>query len=513
MPDRSRLELVTKLHEELNADMLEGGSRVTVMSRMAGLRHFFAWADRSGDDLSMESVVETYCAWTDWLVHRTRLKPPSRRQTRRKKGAEGSAHLANASAYTWGAVVGSLLNRITGLGGNVIRKTRLVAPRHRKRAVGVEAEKQNLTDTMTFGHTLQDICDGLTLTVALEAALPVSLTFRNGATISCPGQAIRKPLAAHANIGARYPLINLRIEAELLMFIGQTGMNLQQAYNLEIRNFSYHSYLDGYLVKERKARRGGDVLFQIYKEYRPHLSRYLAWRRDLFPDSKRVFPFIRFHGRRGDARFQGHRIRDICQKIGVSYISPRTLRNTRVNWLLRRSADAELTAEMMQSAEKTLLLVYERRSLQRTMAEMVKFWGKVDPSIKRGQAVGPGRCVGQPAERSSIPDSAPRPDCLKPSGCLWCDSHRDVDSQDYVWLLATFRYLKMMELSAFRGGLEESNRQPAVQVVDRLSLKLHWFEQSNEKRRHWFYEALERVHEGHFHPEWRPTIYALEGRA
>ncbi len=509
-PDMSRLELVKRLHDELNADLLEGGSRETTQSRIVALRQLFAWADRSDHHLTMDSVVETYYAWTDGLLHRTRRRPPSDRQPAREKGA---VVLSRNSAYSWGAVVGSILNRTLNLGANVIHKTRLVPPAQRKSAVGIQAEKQNLTDTMKFGHTLQDICDGLTLEVATNAALPVRLTFRDGTTIACHGKAVQTSPKEHGVIGARYPLINLRIEAELLLFIGQTGMNVTQAHNLELRSFSYVSHMDGYRVKQHKARRGGEVLFEIYKEYRPHFSRYLQWRRELFPESKRIFPFIRFQGRRGDARFQGSRIRTICQRLGITYVSPRTLRGTRVNWLLRKSADVGLTAEMGQHAEGTLLRVYERPSLQRAMAEVVKFWDKIDLSTKGGEAVGPGECVGPPVAQLSIPDSAPRPDCIKPSGCVWCESHCDVDSQEYVWSLATFRYLKIIELDAFRGRLGDSDKLPASLVIDRLSLKLHWLEQSNERRRDWVIEALERVDEGDFHPEWRPAIFSLEGRA
>jgi hypothetical protein len=91
-------------------------------------------------------------------------------------------------------------------------------------------------------------------------------------------------------------------------------------------------------------------------------------------------------------------------------------------------------------------------------------------------------------------------------------NHRDVDSQDYVWLLATFRYLKIFELHASRGRPGDSDALPALHVIDRLGEKLRWFETSNAKRHDWFIDALERVEQADFHPEWRHTINALEGR-
>lgn len=57
------------------------------------------------------------------------------------------------------------------------------------------------------------------------------------------------------------------------------------------------------------------------------------------------------------------------------------LRNSRVNRLLRRSGDLELTAEMAQHAEQTLLGIYERPSQQRAMGEIMRFWNCADPSL------------------------------------------------------------------------------------------------------------------------------------
>jgi len=511
-PDRSRIDLVTKMHEELNGDLLSGGSRATAHTRITALRGFFAWADKTGSDLTMEGVVETYLAWTDFLVHRRRLKSVSARHRDPKRRAHGTSALSEHSSYALGAVVGALLDRILHSGAMLLRRTRLNARVRRKGAVGVEAEKQNLASTMTFGHLLQDICDGLPIEVVMKAMPPVRLTLRDARTIKLPGRSSPRVWQEKGVLGDRHPLINLRIEAELHMFIGQTGMNLEQAYNLELREFAYLSHLDGYLVKERKARRGGDVLFEIYKDYRPHFSRYLDWRRRLFPDAKRVFPFICFRGRRPNATFRGNRMRRICRQLGVAYIAPAKLRNTRVNWLLRRSGDPSLTTEMAQHTMKVLLPVYARPSLQRAMSETMQFWGKFDPCVVREPAAGPGECVGNPEAQSSTPASAPRPDCHKPSGCLWCVNHRDVDSRDYVWLLATFRYLKTVELHVSRGRLSDCGALPALHVIDRLSKKLRWFETSNTKRHEWFIDALERVEDSDFHPEWRHAIDACEGR-
>jgi hypothetical protein len=93
--------------------------------------------------------------------------------------------------------------------------------------------------------------------------------------------------------------VNLRIEAELLILIAQTGMNLTQAANLKLGRFSYQSHLNGYQVRRLyKNRRKGEVEFEIYSAYRDHFERYLAWCRELLPndDTNRLFPFVVLRG-------------------------------------------------------------------------------------------------------------------------------------------------------------------------------------------------------------------------
>lgn len=139
------------------------------------------------------------------------------------------------------------------------------------------------------------------------------------------------------------------------MLVAQTGLNLTQARNLHLNDFFYVGHLDGYQVKEYKKRRGGVVLFEIFKDYKPHFERYLDWRRHLFPDPERLFPFVGIGGSRPDSRCDGSRLRAICRALDFRFVCPRLLRNTRVNWLLRTTADPDLTAEMAQHAKQTML--------------------------------------------------------------------------------------------------------------------------------------------------------------
>jgi hypothetical protein len=86
---------------------------------------------------------------------------------------------------------------------------------------------------------------------------------------------LRAEWEAEHSLRTRFPLVNIRIEAELLVFIAQTGMNLSQAHNLRRTQYSYKSTIDGYEVRDYKERRQGEVLFEIFSDVnqRPIVSR------------------------------------------------------------------------------------------------------------------------------------------------------------------------------------------------------------------------------------------------
>ncbi|WP_147310026.1 site-specific integrase [Cupriavidus neocaledonicus] len=498
-PLLERLELVSRLHGEINASFKSGGSRATVEAQRLTLRYFFAFAERASKALTLATVEETYRAWVDSLVLRTRLP-------RKNKSANvpDRKPLSVLSAYGYAATVGTFLDHILDRVTCIIETTGLKFPPRRITAVGTQAEKQNLSHTFAFGHMLQDICDGLTLRTTLEVPFPVQIELRAGKTIT------RQEPTLWPEGSKRNSLVNLRIEAELLMFIGQTGMNLEEAANLEFRHFSYMSYNDSYQVRDYKHRRHGPVLFHIFKDYKSHLERYLEWRRKLFRKSNRLFPFIRFDGARDGRRFSADRMRKICKEVDIPFIPPQSLRNTRVNWLLRLTGDPILTAETSQHTKEVLKNKYERASYQRTTVEATRFWLKADPHL-RTEAVAPGDCTGTPQAVANIPPEAPKPDCKRASGCLWCANHRDVDSFDYTWALSSFHHIKVIELSKDRLPRRDEDAPPAQRSIERIQEKLKWFEESSETRRRWVEEAQMRIAEGDFHPDFNVEIRELEG--
>lgn len=517
---KDRLPLVIKIHEHVAAALAGGGGRGSADTTVIRLRHFFAWADEDGWAMTLESVESAYISWTDSLLHRQRVV-----------GDIGKNYV-----YYLCVAVGKVLDSVLELRNGLLAKTRVRRPGDLKQVLGTEADKQNLEQTFQFGQFLLDITDSLSFE-AITGPLPVAIRLRNGQVLeewlrlnppelvkalthnvrpSYRKHAIEKRAAwnSDTSLRTRYPLANLRIEAEMLVFIAQTGINLEQAHTLKMCKFRYQSHLDGYQVyRVYKGRRHGEVAFDIFSEYKEIFERYLAWRAAVFPgdDDGLLFPLVRA-GRALAVAPSFSMIAKFCNKMGIGFIRPRALRKTRVNWFLRRSRDPQMTAEMHAHTEETLIRSYEQPNLQVTMVEISRFHARTDPAIV---PPGPGLCVEQGCVPQILPETpieATRPDCISPAGCLFCFHQRDIDTADYVWSLASYRYLKSLELARYRPDAKSGAAHPAVAAIDRVTAKLKFFEHSSQVRRLWVDDALIRVEESSHHPRWDGFIQLMEAR-
>lgn len=514
-PMEERIPLVIRLHEHLEGNLAGGISRLTIKSRIATLRNFYTWTDVTGRSATLDLVEQNYIEYSEHLLHRVRT----------------SGDMREHIAYSYASLLSCMLNDVLQLKIGLLAKTRLSKPKGRRRVLGAQADKQNLEHTAAFGHFLLDITDALTVE-NIRGTLPVTIRFRSGQVLEewCylapPSDVkslthpthrravLRRRAAWEADTSSRtrHSVINLRIEAEMLIFIAQTGMNLSQAKALTMGKFRYQSHLDGYRVyRVYKGRRGGEVAFEIYSEYRALFERYLQWREIILStdNDDRLFPFVCVReATRTYVDFQAIQIR--CKRLGVPCFRPRKLRRTRVNWLLRRSRDPRLTAEMNQHSQETLLRIYDQPHQQAAVAEISRFFSATDPAI--GVAMpGPGSCAGgTPRDESGAPSHAPAPDCVSPAGCLFCDHHRDIDAEDHVWSLATYRHFKSLELVQYRAPAKAAAVHPVVAAIDRVTSKLKYFEASSEVRAFWVREALARVDEGDYHPKWDGFIQLMD---
>ncbi|ELQ00315.1 site-specific integrase [Pseudomonas syringae] len=517
-----RIELVTRLHEHMSDDLAGGGSRISTLNKILALRRFFAWCDLEGVDLSLQTVANTFVHWTDYLLSLHRV----------------DRSLSDVALYDLTRLTATLLDRVLDRQVSLSKSTRVRKPRGRGKVHSTKAEKQSLHSAFVFGHLLADICDALTWDATI-GALPVRIRLRTGQTLEKwsglphPERAAarrtrpqtlqqiedsRAARAAHEkdrSLRTRYPLVNLRIESEMLMFIAQTGMNLKQAHTLRVEQFHYSSHLDGYQVRSYKNRRYGEVLFEIYATYRKWFKRYLEWRNEWFPNEAEglLFPLVRTGGRNIKTAPHFSNIKLTCRAIGIPFIRPRMLRGTRINWLLRESQNPRQVAELAQHTVETLIRVYSDPHPQTAMAEITRFHKQNDPSLA---SPAPGICASvKPEAMCGLPTAAPRPDCVNAAGCLFCIQHRDIESEDHVWSLDSLRHLKTLELARYRPpNLDErpAADHPALLVIDRLVAKLNFFEESSDVRRQWVEEARSRIDEGYYHPAWDGFIQLAELR-
>lgn len=519
-----RVELVLQTHEVLSNYLGRGGRRSSVASKLSNLAHFFRWADDSNEEFSLLSIEQSYHSWTDSLLHR----------------AQTSDVLSKKSAYSYGSSVGWVLDRVLGRTKPIAATNCLRIPKNRTRAVSPQSDKQNLEETFAFGHLLLDISDALTVD-AIWGSLPVRIPLRNGQELeewsgfhrpdtlkplnpNWPNEEQRrtKRLArnrayweADKRIRTRYPLINLRIQVEMFMLMGQPAVNLAQAHQLRMDQWRYKASTHGYEVRTYKHRRWGPAVFEIYSSYRQVFERYLTWRTAIFPDDQDglLFPLLGKDGgqttRHPETSPYFDKLKDCCRRAGIKYLPPSALRNTNVNWMLRRTQDPDLTASEKQHATKTLLGVYEKPSQQRAMVQIKSYWAKHDPAQA---AAGPGACLGKaPEPFSDMPVKATPPDCVTPAGCLFCAHQRDIDSLDHVWSLVSYRLLKSFELMAEGrpGSKTALPLHPAEIVIERLTAKVNFIERSSAQRRKWVEEALLRIEEGRYHPAWAGLIESV----
>lgn len=517
-PILNRLPLVEKLHDTITGDLVSGGSRHTTEASIFKLRQFFTWVDDERLILTLNSAESVYIAWTDHLLHRQRVVK----------------NLSANSILVMATYVSRLLSESLELRVGLISKTRIRKQSRKLSALSTKAEKQSLEQTFEFGHFLLDITDSLSVE-AIRGKLPVEIRFRSGQLLKdwsgrkqtealksltdektplCRRKEILEARAAweaDTSLRTRFPLVNLRILAEMLIFIAQTGMNRSQAHSLKISKFRYQSHLDGYQVhRVYKSRRQGEVAFSIYSEYREIFERYLVWRNTIFQadDNDLLFPLVRPGGRATDVPPSYDAVKKRCKMIGITFFSPSTLRKTRVNWMLRRSRDLEMTAEMHSHTQETLIQYYQQPNLQVTMVEISRFHASTDPAIA---PPGPGVCVkAEPRPMQDNPPEAATPDCVSPTGCLFCEHQRDIDSEDHVWSLTSLRHLKSLELARYRPSTNGNTPHAAEAAINQITNKLKHFSESSEVRLAWVREAIARIEEDDIHPRWGGFVRLME---
>lgn len=503
-PIEERIAVVTLLHDTLLAALASGYSTVTVKRKLYSLKRFYKWNDDLNMDVTCENIQKSFSAWTDHLVHEIRI----------------CRTLKPRYAYDFASMLAKVIQEALELDYRLLYKSRLKKPKIR--SISTRREKQNLEDTFTMGQVLVDIANSLTFE-HIHKRLPVIIEIRGGLKLeewcgkvpsdrislhrSLSARQARSAALENSSLISRFPLLKLKIEAEMLIFIAQTGMNKAQAAKIKIGKFTYKSDTGGYTVRRLyKNRAKGTVEFHIYNEYRQHLESYVKWRGRFFPDDPDglLFPNVGRRHREADTDFAA--IRKRCIRLGIRFIPARDIRNTRANWLLRRSNDSSLTAEINQHTEKTLLTHYVKPNHQIALIEVSRFIHEIDPALA---PPGPGACVeAEPKVIAGSSVKAPTPDCRTPAGCLFCEHQRDLKTLDHTWSLATYRYLKSLEIANTRTDISKS--EALELTITELSKRLNHFNEEGDEFAGWVLEANARVDEGNYHPHWDFMITMME---
>lgn len=516
-----RLELLKAIHAEIEGMSDSVRSKSTYMN---SLSVFIEWVDERGDSLSLATARSLYLGYADHLRHRVAVKA-----------------LKQGSAYTYvlqlSLLLGPVLDPHTPRAASALQTLAgIPKPKRHRRSRGLQADKQRLDDTFAFGHFLADVCATLTVEV-VRGPLPLDIPIREGQeTLRLAGGLTKadldpndlkwpyqREMAFRARVAlapeadakqTRSDFINLRINAELLIFIAQSGMNLEQVKTEPRAEYRWQTDDQDYIVRAvYKGRRQGVAKFVVFRDYRDHFQRYLDWldALGLNDGDERLFPFLHNTMLPGRHLVQHKAIRGHCKKLGIPFVGPRQLRNTRVNWLLRRSRDPELTAEMAAHTVETLLRIYDEGDLQSASQEIGKYHAENDPTLTKTPRTIPICLKGEEGPRPlpDTPKEAPQPDCVTPEGCLWCEHFRDVMTPDYCWRLASHRFLKSLEVALFLPP-ESQPLHPGYLVIDRLTGKLKAIAARSAVCAEWVKEAKERARDGDHHPDWAGLITIVE---
>lgn len=523
-PLTERLELLELIHARLEDAPVSAHSKLAWYGQVSC---FIQWLDCRSDAprLTQATAKALFVDYADHLQQRVKII---------KDLKQRSAYaMVNLLAH----VLGPVLDPEAPLAHRALRDlTSISIPKSLKRSRGIQVDKQRLDDTFKFGHFLSDVCAKLTIE-AVRGPLPLQIAVADGSrTLDLSSRRFNLDLVPEKildkgrrerAIRARAPLppdidakdarswlINLRIHAEMLIFIAQSGMNLAQVKDLPRAEYRWQTHDEDYIVRAvYKARRQGVAKFIVFRAYRDHFNRYLAWldALGLNEEDGRLFPCLYVFQVPAAYLLPGfHALRACCKTLSIPFVGPRLLRKTRINWLLRRSRDPDMSAQMAAHTKETLLRVYEEGDLQSASQEIGAYHAKTDPALS-GQRTFPACLRGDraPSPLPETPKEAPQPDCVTPEGCLWCEHLRDVLAPDYCWRLASHRQLKSLEVALFNPPTSQP-LHPGYLVIDRVSMKLKAIAARSSVCAGWVKDAEERVREGDYHPRWAELIEIIE---
>lgn len=520
-PQMDRLPVLELIHRQWQSAIRDKSmSNATLQGEWGDLKRLVAYVDRTNGALVLDNILRIYLEFAAHL--------------------RATTSLSAGAKYEITARLARLLAPIIGVrSGRLQWRTKILKP-----SPGVvSAAKENLAETAAFIQLMLETIQQLSVEV-IRGPLPAVLSYlkEDGQAVSYPihcGTPF-KPVDAVRNMNAfdrrraeerrarasqdtsntkRAMLINLRLDAELLVFINQTSANLTQALQLTGGKFRYQTKGDYVFVRPWKRRAEHVVEFRIEKGYRPQFEAFLKWREAVFPGDTEglTFPFVYNDG---DLTF--HRTswgfkdsRRLCKTLNKPFVPASQHRMTVGNFTKRR-ASREVAAELLSNSKKTFKQHYEEPNHQQAVVELVRFWDIMEGMVR--DAVGPGGC--QKSDQEPVPEQspdakkgAPKPDCEGEAGCLFCPQNRDLRSFDHAWNLASIQQINLMQFNSDRTGLSLKADHPSLVTAKRAAEKLQAMAAEDKECFAWVEEARLRVQEGRYHPHYTHKFESLEGGA
>lgn len=507
--DESRLDFTQKIYEYFNSLITGGKSHDTIKSKLRRLFIFIKWCDKNDKDLKTETCFDLYVEWENYTVNEI---------TRTGKKRKNSYDLCN--------IVANIL--ASALEDNEAFTSYLMAKANSGiRYTKSEKKSHNEVEISEFGRFLKDLINGLTIE-AIRGKVPLRLTLFNGkelvlkAHVQNPDLDIDNIKELHDRQDAiearralldneslldaynRFTLLHTRIDAEMLMFISQTGMNPSQALALKITEFRWMTQDDSYKVfTVFKGRKNGEATFKFFKAYRKIFENYLLWLKNVgFDEESYLFPKVHRNGVILEKnQYNPLNMKKICEQVSVPYFTPSQLRNFKANWLFENTNDLNLVVQSLSHTKDVFIRKYHKVNTKKAVKELNHFSQENTKDIIAGLCTQEGISLLEDNSVNRI-----QPDCVNPEGCLFCNSHQDILSYDYYWKLITHRYLKKLEM-----GLNPAlSEHPASYIIQRIDEKLEQFILLGNNHAEWVAKAQDEVRSGEYHDYWKPIIECIE---
>lgn len=507
--EQGRVEVVDKIYEYIQFRIEKGSSNRTIKSELEKLFLFVKWCDAHNKLFHKDTFVYDFIEWVNFEIKNARDK-----------------NFDEYVTYKKSCVVARILSLSQQLEGYKDPKSLLMRTNLKESYRPVKKDLVENEKVFNFGKLLKTIVNSLTINI-VRGELPIVIKFSEDRQIILKGNIknldldfnLAKSMRDRNNAiesrralrddeslldkNKRSNIINLRIDAELLLFISQSNMNLAQALKLKLGEFRWMKVDDDYEVfTVYKNRRQGEATFRCYKKYREFFLRYIQWLRDVgFEDESYLFPFVQ----RGilqsrEAKADRVRVKKVCEELNIQYITPSQLRKFKSNWLFENGMDIVDIKKTMSHQEKTFQKNYQEINKNKAMKQLSNFNTDKVKSIEIGLCSANG---SKPYNDYS--DSSLEIDCVNPESCLFCVYHKDILSYEYCFKLISHLHLKKLELSI--SPLDKNKHIESI--INRIEEKIEKISLVGNNEKKWIEKAQVFVRSGEYHADWSDMINLL----